>query len=194
MKTEEAIASTSQTTTVVQNGSSTTSAFTRLCRKLSPKRDEPRPSLTVVPNYSSHTTSSLERVFNYIDEDKDGKISPAELQSCLRTVGLEDLSSEDAEAVVESSDSDGDGLLGFEDFVKLVEVEEEEERLRSLREAFGMYEMGGTGGCITPKSLKRMLSRLGERRTMEECKTMIRRFDLNGDGVISFDEFKLMML
>ncbi|KAK1263284.1 Calcium-binding protein CML38 [Acorus gramineus] len=194
MKTEEAIASTSQTTTVVQKSSSSTSAFARLCRKLSPKRDEPRPSLTVVPNYSSETTSSLERVFNYIDEDKDGKISPAELQSCLRTVGLEDLSSEDAEAVVESSDSDGDGLLGFEDFVKLVEVEGEEERLRSLREAFGMYEMGGAGGCITPKSLKRMLSRLGERRTMEECKTMIRRFDLNGDGVISFDEFKLMML
>ncbi|KAK1288287.1 Calcium-binding protein CML38 [Acorus calamus] len=193
MKTEEAIASTSQTT-VVQKSSSTTSAFARLCRKLSPKRDEPRPSLTVVPNYNSETTSSLERVFNYIDEDKDGKISPAELQSCLRTVGLEDLSSEDAEAVVESSDSDGDGLLGFEDFVKLVEVEGEEERLRSLREAFGMYEMGGAGGCITPKSLKRMLSRLGERRTMEECKTMIRKFDLNGDGVISFDEFKLMMI
>ncbi|KAK1313416.1 Calcium-binding protein CML38 [Acorus calamus] len=188
MKTE-AIVSTSQTqliTSTDQKGS----AFVRLYRKLSPKRES---LLTVVPNFVE-TSPHLERVFNYIDEDKDGKISPAELQSCLRTIGLHDLSSEDAEAVVESSDSDGDGLLGFEDFVKLVEVEGEGERSRSLKEAFGMYEMAGAGGCITPKSLKRMLSRLGERRTVEECKTMIRRFDLNGDGVINFDEFKLMML
>ena len=35
-----------------------------------------------------------------------------------------------------------------------------ERKMEELREAFRMYEMDGTG-CITPKSLKRMLSRLG---------------------------------
>ncbi|KAK1259584.1 putative calcium-binding protein CML19 [Acorus gramineus] len=142
----------------------------------------------------SNVCYELERVFNHIDEDKDGKLSPSELQTCLRTIG-QDLSSEDAEAVVVSSDSDGDGLLGFEDFVRLIEAEEEEEQSRSLREAFGMYETtDGGGGFITPKSLKRMLSRLGERTTIEKCEVMIKRFDLDGDGVISFDEFKLMMM
>ncbi|MQL92696.1 hypothetical protein Taro_025336 [Colocasia esculenta] len=148
----------------------------------------------------------LGRVFQYLDEDGDGKISPSELRSCMRTVG-EELSEEDAEEVVGSTDSDGDGLLGFEDFVRLVEVEGEEERTRDLRVAFGMYaaaegrrheavEGGGccTDACITPKSLRRMLAKLGEWKSLDECRVMIQSFDLNGDGVLSFDEFRVMML
>ncbi|MQL96349.1 hypothetical protein Taro_029031 [Colocasia esculenta] len=150
----------------------------------------------------------LGRVFQYWDEDGDGKISPSELRSCMRTVG-EELSEEDAEEVVGSTDSDGDGLLGFEDFVRLVEVEGEEERTRDLRVAFGMYaaapegrklqdavEEGGccTDACITPKSLRRMLAKLGEWKSLDECRVMIQSFDLNGDGVLSFDEFRVMML
>ena len=47
--------------------------------------------------------------------------------------------------------------------------------------------------CITPKSLKRVLGRLGQAKTMDECKSMIAHFDLNGDGVLNFDEFRIMM-
>ncbi|CAN1153902.1 Probable calcium-binding protein CML31 [Linum perenne] len=46
---------------------------------------------------------------------------------------------------------------------------------------------------ITPKSLKRMLRRLGMRRKTEECRVMIAEFDVNGDGVLDFEEFKVMM-
>ncbi|CAL9780391.1 unnamed protein product [Musa acuminata subsp. burmannicoides] len=110
----------------------------------------------------------------------------------MRAAG-EEISPEDARSAVESSDSDGDGLLGMEDFVKLVEAEGEEEKGRNLRDAFGMYATEGQG-CITPSSLRRMLKRLGESRSVEECARMIQTFDLNGDGVLSFDEFKIMML
>ncbi|XP_010937895.1 putative calcium-binding protein CML19 [Elaeis guineensis] len=136
----------------------------------------------------------FERLFGRFDVDADAKISSAELRLMMRTVG-EDLSLEEAEAVVRSADKDGDGLLDLEEFVGLVGVEgeEEEEKERELREAFGMYEMEGEG-CITPRSLKRMLSRLGASRELEDCQAMICRFDLNGDGVISFDEFKVMMM
>ena len=70
---------------------------------------------------------------------------------------------------------------------------DEERKMEELKEAFRMYEMDGSK-CITPKSLNMMLSRLGVSRNMEECSVMIRQFDVNGDGVLSFDEFKLMML
>ncbi|CAN4119128.1 unnamed protein product [Withania somnifera] len=90
--------------------------------------------------------------------------------------------------------SDSDGLLGMEDFTKLMEgMEEERNKESELIGAFAMYEMEGSGGYITPKSLKRMLSRLGESTSINKCKAMIRRFDLNGDGVLSFGEFKVMM-
>ncbi|TVU27537.1 hypothetical protein EJB05_30156, partial [Eragrostis curvula] len=57
-----------------------------------------------------------------------------------------------------------------------------------------MYAAEGEEQCITPASLRRMLSRLGSPQLgMEECEAMICRFDLDGDGVISFDEFRIMM-
>lgn len=172
--------------------------FCRFFSMLSPKKEKnatvSSPSHDVVPpkSFTANKSGELERVFQYFDENGDGKISPAELQNCMRAAG-EELSAEDAEAVVESTDSDGDGLLGLEDFVKLVDAEEEEEKGRNIRDAFKMYEMEDQG-CITPKSLRAMLKRLGESRSIDECRAMIRRFDLNGDGVISLDEFKVMML
>ncbi|KAL6616719.1 hypothetical protein ACP70R_038989 [Stipagrostis hirtigluma subsp. patula] len=141
-------------------------------------------------------SSEFSRAFASFDRDSDGKISAAELRLCMKAALGEDLSADDAAALVASVDTDGDGLLSEEEFLKLVDVERDddkgEERCRGLREAFGMYEMEGEG-CITPASLKRMLSKLGEHQDVGECRAMICRFDLNGDGVLSFDEFKTMM-
>ena len=66
----------------------------------------------------------LKRVFNQFDEDQDGKLSPLELRRCVRLIGGE-LPLEEAEVVVQTLDSDGDGLLSLEDFVKLMEGEGE---------------------------------------------------------------------
>ncbi|XP_048137341.1 LOW QUALITY PROTEIN: putative calcium-binding protein CML23 [Rhodamnia argentea] len=129
-----------------------------------------------------------ERVFRCFDEDGDGKLSPSELRRRVCLTGGVLLLTE-AEVVVESLDSDGDGLLCLEDFVGFMENASEEEKTDDLREAFGMYATDGCG-FITPKSLKRMLSRLGQSKSMDECEAMIGHFDLDGDGVISFDEFK----
>ena len=139
--------------------------------------------------------SIYERIFNRFDEDGDGKLSPSELRRFVETIG-EELLMEEAQELVASMDSDGYGLLGLEEFVEWVEREirgDEERKMEELKEAFRMYEMDGSK-CITPTSLNRMLSRLGVSRNMEECSVMIRQFDVNGDGVLSFDEFKLMML
>ncbi|KAK7828312.1 calcium-binding protein cml38 [Quercus suber] len=162
----------------------------RGCHLITPKADKRSLSLTG-SNASRNYSSELQRVFNYFDEDGDGKISPSELQSCVRTVGGE-LSIDEAEAAVRTSDLNGDGQLDFEEFRKLMDTGGEEDKKEELREAFGMYEMEGSG-CITPTSLKRMLNRLGESKSTEDCKAMIRMFDLNGDGVLSFDEFRIMM-
>uniref|UniRef100_A0A6N2K3J0 EF-hand domain-containing protein n=1 Tax=Salix viminalis TaxID=40686 RepID=A0A6N2K3J0_SALVM len=118
-----------------------------------------------------------ERVFSHFDENGDGRISPSELQQCVRKMGGELSAMEQRQ----------------HNCPEFVEGGEEEERERDLKEAFKMYEMEESCS-ITPKSLKRMLSRLGESKTIDECRIMISHFDLNGDGVLNFDEFKVMML
>lgn len=146
-----------------------------------------------VASSSSSSGSQLEVVFNYMDENGDGKISAAELRNCVKMVGGE-LSAEEAEAAVRFSDLDGDGFLDLNEFHKLMEGEGRsvEDKKSELKEAFEMYVVEGND-CITATSLKRMLRRLGQSSSIDDCKAMIRAFDLNGDGVLSFDEFALMM-
>ena len=104
-----------------------------------------------------------EIIFKRLDEDGDGKLSPSELQRCVGTIG-EELLLEEVRQVVESMDTDGNGFLGFE--------KETGDKMEELREAFRIYEMDGSGS-ITPKSLQKMLSRLGESRSVEDCCVMI---------------------
>ncbi|KZV42080.1 Polcalcin Jun o [Dorcoceras hygrometricum] len=153
-------------------------------------------------NISSHSQVSFldymeryeqyHRVFDRFDYNGDGKICPVELQQCVASMGGK-MRKEEAEAAVALADSDGDGLLCFEDFVRIIEGAGEEDKASDLKEAFKMYVEAEAGYCITAKSLRRMLSRLGERTTVDDCKNMIARFDINKDGVLSFEEFKVMM-
>ncbi|KAJ0725844.1 putative EF-hand domain-containing protein [Helianthus annuus] len=137
-------------------------------------------------------SSGYKRVFDHFDEDHNGMISPSELQRCVGLIHHDEISIEEVQVVMESLYG-SEGQLGFEDFISLVESDKEDEKLEDLKKVFRMYEMDETD-CITPKSLKRMLSRLGESTSVDECVGMIRQFDLNGDGVLNFDEFKAMML
>ncbi|KAF3644944.1 putative calcium-binding protein CML19 [Capsicum annuum] len=175
------------------------SVFSRLRNKFSLKKATTTTTISTaadalsVSSSTSNYNGELERLFTYFDENGDGKVSPEELRRCMKAAGGT-LTEEEAEMAVRLSDSDGDGLLGLEDFTKLMEgMEEERNKESELIGAFGMYEDMEGSGYITPKSLKRMLSRLGESTSIENCKAMISRFDINGDGVLSFDEFKIMM-
>ena len=103
-----------------------------------------------------------------------------------------ELPMKEAEMAIAALDSDGDGLLSLEDFIALMEAGGEEQKLNDLKVAFDMYDTESCG-FITPKSLKKMLKKMGESKSIDECKSMIKQFDLNGDDVLSFEEFRIMM-
>ncbi|MCL7027216.1 hypothetical protein MKW94_015301 [Papaver nudicaule] len=66
--------------------------------------------------------------------------------------------------------------------------------VEDLKLAFEMYEAEKGCGCITPKSLQRMLNRLGEDKSYEQCVSMIQYFDLDKNGTLDFHEFHQMMV
>lgn len=55
-----------------------------------------------------------------------------------------------------------------------------------------MFDTDGNG-LIDHQELRDVMASLNEHLTEEEIHSMIAQADMNGDGKISFEEFKLMM-
>ncbi|GJN29523.1 hypothetical protein PR202_gb17751 [Eleusine coracana subsp. coracana] len=154
-------------------------------------------------------------VFSTFDHDGDGFITAVELEESLRRLGIAVVSADEAAAMVARVDANSDGLIDIHEFRELYnsipkkrkqqpaamveegeEAEEEEER--DLREAFDVFD-GNKDGLISAEELGTVLGSLGLRRpgsgrpAASECRDMIRLVDSDGDGMVSFEEFKQMM-
>jgi Ca2+-binding EF-hand superfamily protein len=129
------------------------------------------------------------RVFGSYDADGDGRISASEIQKSRGCTA------EEAEEMVAAVDTDGDGFIDIDELGAVLELEGGESE--ALRTAFAEYDENGDG-MITAEELYRALRRLLPRKeqgdlTVQKCSEMIAAMDKDGDGRISFDEFKAMM-
>ncbi|XP_004293230.1 PREDICTED: probable calcium-binding protein CML41 [Fragaria vesca subsp. vesca] len=161
-----------------------------------PKNHSPSLSASLPTESSSSVASDekLAKVFDHFDTNKDGKISADELQAYFMSIG-EPMSINEAQTVIKELDNDGDNLLEFEDFVKLMRREDiDADENDDLKNAFEMFQVDKGCGCITPKGLQNMFNRLGDAKSYDECVSMIRVFDLDGNGVLDFHEFLKMMI
>ncbi|MBA0710259.1 hypothetical protein Golax_025246, partial [Gossypium laxum] len=148
----------------------------------------------------------LKRVFSTFDKNGDGFITKQELRESLKNIRMFMTESEVEEMVVKL-DANGDGLIDFDEFrilCKAIDDDddggggEEFERLGEegeiLKEAFDVFDRD-KDGLITVEELGSVLCSLGlkEGDKIEDCKAMIRKVDIDGDGMVNFDEFKTMM-
>ncbi|KAK3038055.1 hypothetical protein RJ639_032034 [Escallonia herrerae] len=139
-------------------------------------------------------TAELKGVFATFDKNGDGYITKQELRESFRNIGAA-TTEQEVEDMVERVDANGDGLIDFDEFSELFEgVASQEEGDGDMREAFGVFD-GDGDGLITVEELCLVLDSLGfkEGKRLEDCKEMIKQVDLDGDGMVSFDEFKMMM-
>ncbi|KAF2909081.1 hypothetical protein DAI22_11g000256 [Oryza sativa Japonica Group] len=122
--------------------------------------------------------SSASSVFAAFDKDGDGKVSASELRGCMAAALGRRCPRRRRRRSSQRPTPTATACW-------------------TTRRRSTMYAEEEETAVITPASLRRMLRRLGsehQRLEMEECRAMICRFDLNGDGVLSFDEFRVMML
>ncbi|KAG8093849.1 hypothetical protein GUJ93_ZPchr0012g20331 [Zizania palustris] len=156
-------------------------------------------------------------VFSTFDHDGDGFITAVELEESLKRLGIA-VSNAEAAAMVSRVDANNDGLIDIHEFRELYDSipkrrkhlpsttaaaaeedddEEEEDDERDLRDAFDVFD-GNKDGLISAEELGTVLGSLGLRRhggrpAVAECRDMIRLVDSDGDGMVSFEEFKRMM-
>jgi Ca2+-binding EF-hand superfamily protein len=129
----------------------------------------------------------LRRAFDYVDKDRDGSISHAELAAVFVLVGQPKSASE-VDALLRAADMDGSSTTSFEEFVAMLKHEQHATLDHELSVYFEAFDTGKTGQ-LTAERVKAVLDALGEPTTLREAELMMHYADANGDGVVSLDDF-----
>ena len=96
--------------------------------------------------------------------------------------------------MIHSVDDDGSGNIDFDEFLVLMQS-----RVgaggpeQDLRNAFMEFDKSNTG-YITKEDLKKTMVEFDNALTEDECNAMFGEVDLDGDGRITFREFRELMV
>ncbi|XP_073287716.1 probable calcium-binding protein CML25 [Primulina huaijiensis] len=153
---------------------------------------EPINSRSSSLNSRARIEEELEQVFKKFDVNGDGKISASELGSIMSSLGNAATEVE-LDSMIREVDSDGDGFINLHEFIELNTKDiDHDEILENLRDAFRVFDID-KNGSISAEELQDVLMSLGEECGLAECRKMISGVDSDGNGEISFEEFKVMM-
>ncbi|KAM7270903.1 hypothetical protein ACFE04_030117 [Oxalis oulophora] len=125
----------------------------------------------------------LAHAFKLIDRDTEGGgVSRAKLEKLLSQLGAE----------LPSQEEDESELLS-----RFGSVCNEPACVSELREVFDVFDSDRDGKISAEELLRFFTTTFGEdddeRCTLEDCRRMIAGVDKNGDGVVCFEDFALMM-
>lgn len=135
----------------------------------------------------------LKQTFEMFDKNNDGKISSEELGCVLRSLGHEH-SAKEVEDMIKNADTNENGYVEYDEFINMMHRFQDDSGNdpnsieAKKREAFKVFDMDGNG-FIDKHELKYVMRRLGENLSDDDLKAMFTEADLNGDGLIDFDEF-----
>ncbi|XP_070187877.1 calmodulin-like isoform X2 [Littorina saxatilis] len=145
-----------------------------------------------VTTLTDEQVAEFKEAFSLFDKDGDGTITTSELGTVMRSLGQNPTEAE-LQDMINEVDADGNGTIDFEEFLhmmarKMKDTDSEEE----LREAFRVFDKDGNG-FISAAELRHVMTNLGEKLTDEEVDEMIKEADLDGDGMVNYEEFVTMM-
>ena len=160
--------------------------------------------------------SSLSKIFRKFDTNHNGQITETEFRSALEKLGFTATRSEIRE-LVERFDVDGDGMVSYAEFVNYLlsprrgpsqahlrdsqkrTVDHLEDRFRDLVRRERLNETGmrrlfrsvdrNRSGKISPSEFRKALRSMGIEARPDDVQELIGRFDIDGDGMIDYDEF-----
>ncbi|PBC26064.1 Calmodulin [Apis cerana cerana] len=131
--------------------------------------------------------AEFKEAFMLFDKDEDGTITMAELGVVMRSLGQRPSETE-LRDMVNEVDQDGNGTIEFNEFLQMMSkkmkgADGEDE----LREAFRVFDKN-KDGLISSKELRHVMTNLGEKLSEEEVDDMIKEADLDGDGMVNYED------
>lgn len=102
---------------------------------------------------------------------------------------------EELEDMIRAVDLNGDGEIDFEEFISLMRLRMDERQRdpeEDLRDAFNMFD-SDRSGFIDRDEVRALMKKLAQALTEEEIDAIMEEVDTDGDGEISFQEFRAMM-
>jgi Ca2+-binding EF-hand superfamily protein len=143
-----------------------------------------------------HDINKFKDAFEFFDSDKDGFITQNDIKNFLDKFEFEYKDSQIAECV-KNIDFDNDGKISYEDFEKLMYVDNnmsKEKKIEELNEIFKIFDKYGNQK-LKISDFSEVLKKLGENLlTDEEIQIMLEGCDLDGDNFIDINEFMKMMM
>ena len=137
-------------------------------------------------------SKNLAENFKKIDKIGDGKLSKEELlEAYQENMGFE-TALEEVEKIMKEVDVNGSGFIDYSEFIMASAEKEKLLSKANLDNAFTLFDADGSGK-ISAAELREILGS-GSHMPETVWNELIREVDLDGDGEISFTEFKEMMI
>merc|ERR1719378_987086 len=137
-------------------------------------------------------TSMLETIFNEMDTEKDGILRPKQLADALKRVGVQ-TDEETLRRQLMMGEGENEGI-DQSDFIQLMAIHMKRMLTATdVRLAFSSFDLNNDG-YIDKEELAQAMEMIGFKMTPDEIEEMIREADKDGDGKISFDEFREKMI
>ena len=172
-------------------------AFSRkIYKNLSNFREESQLStvvVTFITNYlmNDEELKLLKKLFFELDVKGTGVITKNDLFRGMEECFDKKITREEVDKIFSNIDYDNNGTISFDEFVKAAIDKKKLLTEEKLKAAFALFDRNGDGD-IEAKELKEVI---GDENEIEDNVwfKMIEEVDLDGNGVIDFDEFKIMM-
>jgi len=126
--------------------------------------------------------------FDFFDLNRSGTISVDELQKCLAAFGQ--IASEDhVRALIKEVDLDESGEIDYSEFVKLMSADGAAKIDKATLERYFQSLDKDGSGYVTTAELRHAYTALGHGLTDEQMDLILDRYDADGSGQLTFDEF-----
>ena len=140
-----------------------------------------------------YTIKQLLEIFNKYAGEK-GALDDESLQLLIKEKLEQYIQKKQLIALMKKIDTDASGEIEFDEFIEFMRNLNKENELDedALKEVFKIFDRDEKG-YLTPESVYHIFLALGEKIKLEDIINILKENDIDGDGNLNFEDFKMLM-